>query len=514
MSRFLTALMFQLSILVVVAQPPIEWQRNLGGSLDDSGASIEQTSDGGYILCGTTNSNNVDVTGNHGNSDIWVVKLNGNGDIQWQRCLGGSQPDFGRSARQLGDGSYLVLGSTRSNDGDVSGNHGGVDFWLVRLDSDGDPIWQRCYGGSLNDAPFALEATPDGGYVLAGESRSTDGDVTANAGFTDYWVLKLDAAFDIQWQHSYGGSGGETAYTITLASDGGYFLNGFTDSQDGDVIGSIGTGDFWVLKIDINGEIEWQRPCGGSNIDYGFDVKEMSDGSIIALGESGSNDGDVIGAHGGDDYLVVKLTSSGAFISSLVYGGSNTDRGRAIFAMSNTGFLLIGASSSSDNDVEQNSGSFDGWVVRTDPNGAILWQLSLGGSQSDGFGGCAMPTSNGFLLWGGANSSDVNPPNNFGGSDIWLVKLGADPVGVIENLSGLSFSLFPNPNEGQLHITSPCTEGTQAHWTISNVNGQRVDSGTIIRSEMDLSVEQLAPGSYVLTVDCGAERSSVPFIKK
>ncbi|MBP6310665.1 MAG: T9SS type A sorting domain-containing protein [Flavobacteriales bacterium] len=497
-----------------MAQPTIEWQRNLGGTLDDLVASVEPTSDGGYILCGTTSSNNVDVSGNHGNGDIWVVKLNADGDIQWQRCLGGSLPDSGHSILQLADGGYLVLGRTRSDDGDVNGNHGVADIWLARLDSGGEPVWQRCYGGSLSDVPFDMKVTPDGGYVIAGEARSSDGDVTSNAGFTDYWVLKLNEVFDIQWQHSYGGSGGETAYAITLASDGGYFLNGFTDSQDGDVTGHHGDYDFWVVKLNATGAIEWQRPCGGSGYDQGSSIIELSNGNIMAIGLTSSTDGDVNGPMGQNDLWVVELSSSGSLIDQMTYGGSNDDSGSMVKELSDSGLLLIGSSSSSDGDVVGNAGSFDGLVFRTDSNGTILWQLTLGGSLSDGFVGCSAPTSNGSLIWGFSRSSDANLPSNYGENDIWLVKLGPDPVGISENASGSSFSLFPNPSEGQLYLSSPCTLGAQARWTVSNVNGQRVDSGTIIRSEMDLSVEQLAPGSYVLTVDCGAERSSIPFIKK
>lgn len=497
-----------------LAQPLIEWQRTYGGSMDDTGASAEQTSDGGYIICGTTYSNNGDVTGNHGNGDIWLVKLDADGEIEWQRALGGSQPDIGKHASQLPGGGYLVVGSSRSNDGDVSGNHGVADIWLAKVDEAGEPIWQRSYGGSLADVPFGIKATPDGGWIIAGDSRSSDGDVTSNAGFTDYWVLKIDTDGDIEWERSYGGSSNDTAYAIALTGDGGYVLNGVSYSSDGDVSGGHGVGDYWVLKLDGSGNIQWQRPCGGSDEDYGFSVLELANGNIVAFGEAGSEDGDVTGQNGASDYWMVELSSAGAIAGNEAYGGSITDRGASIALLSESAFLYSGAASSSDGDVPENSGSFDGWLIRTDASGAILWQLVLGGSQSDGFGGTTVLSGGGFLVRGSSSSSDGDLPGNQGESDIWIVKLGPDPVGIVEQLVRQSICVYPNPCNNVIHVGTTTVLQDIVPWCIVDPAGRLMNEGLCVNGACQIDVRDLAPGEYTLLLEDTGRRQATPFVKQ
>jgi hypothetical protein len=274
MFRTLACAILLLNTLCATAQTPpaVEWSRNYGGSLEETGNDIVQTTDGGFIFCANTSSNNGDVSGALGSVDIWVVKLDADGNIEWQRNLGGTGPDNAGRILQLPAGGYLLLGNTRSNDGDVSGNHGDSDVWVAWLSAEGAVLDQRCYGGSLLDSALDLTPTPDGGYIIAGSSRSSNGDLTTNAGFADLWVLKVYGTGEIQWQHSYGGTGGETAFGISLTNDGGLVLNGVTNSDDGDVIGGTGSTHYWVLKLDPDGNLQWQRTFGGSGIDYGYSI--------------------------------------------------------------------------------------------------------------------------------------------------------------------------------------------------------------------------------------------------
>ena len=162
------------------AQPSIEWQKVLGGSYFDQALCIEQTSDGGYIVTCNVASTNGDVVGNHGGNDFWVVKLNSSGSTQWTKTLGGSSNDRPYTIYQTSDGGYIVAGSTQSNDGDVSGNQGDIDGWIVKLNSTGAIEWQKAFGGSGWDEAWSVRQTTDGGYIMAGRSSSIDGDVTAN----------------------------------------------------------------------------------------------------------------------------------------------------------------------------------------------------------------------------------------------------------------------------------------------------------------------------------------------
>jgi hypothetical protein len=242
--------------------PGIQWQKCLGGSGTDYAYNVTQTTDRGYIVVGYTDSNDKDLIGvsNHGGGDMWVVRLNvADGTtaptIQWQKCLGGSGHDEGYSVQQTDDGGYIVAGSTESNNGNVSGNHGGTDMWIVKLTSTGSISWQKCLGGSGNEEAYSILKTTDGGYIVVGSTESNNGDLwlcykNFGTGY-DYWVLKLDGTGNILWQKFFGGSKYDLAQSIHLAVDGSYIIAGYTFSNDGNVSGNHGKYDCWVVKMGV-----------------------------------------------------------------------------------------------------------------------------------------------------------------------------------------------------------------------------------------------------------------------
>src|SRR5690606_5534575 len=264
-----------LGVTNIFAQAPnIEWEKAFGGSSSELAHSIQRTTDGGYIFLGNSSSNDGDVSGNHGDDDYWLVKLNEAGNLEWQKSLGGSGRDYGRRVQQTLDGGYIVSGYTDSNDGDVWGNHGDDDFWIVKLGASGSIHWVRTAGGSGADSATDVYQTQDGGYMIAGNSNSNDGDVSGNHGSTDFWIVKMNAAGTIEAQNSYGGSGVEYAQDIQPTSDGGYIIAGMSDSNDGDVTGHQGEGDFWIVKISLTGNIIWQKTLGGSGEDFAHSIKQ------------------------------------------------------------------------------------------------------------------------------------------------------------------------------------------------------------------------------------------------
>ena len=242
--------------------PGIEWQHSYGSTHDDHAWSVQQSNDGGYIMAGDVRGNSGNVSGYHGGDfDAWVVKLDAQGNLDWQRSLGGSGSEGAQSIIQSSDGGYLITGGTNSTDGDIGVNHGGWDAWVVKLDSEGNITWARTYGGSNDDGARSICQTNDGGYVISGDSRSIDGEVTGNHGGPDCWVVKLNEVGELQWQKSLGGSGYDASYSIKQANDGGYILAGETSSNDGDVSGNHGGDgiDWWVVKLDGDGIMEWQK---------------------------------------------------------------------------------------------------------------------------------------------------------------------------------------------------------------------------------------------------------------
>ncbi|MGB4128579.1 MAG: hypothetical protein WBI87_06160 [Bacteroidales bacterium] len=404
--------------------PAIEWQKCLGGTADDFANSIQQTSDGGFIVAGETRSNDGDVSGNHGKSDAWVVKLNSLGDILWKKCLGGTGNDYARSIQQISDGGFILTGYTNSNNGDVSGNNGYYDAWVVKLNSSGDILWQKCLGGTYDDYARSIQQTSDTGFILAGYTFSNDGDVSGNHGFSDAWVVKLNSSGDIIWQKCFGGTNEDYAYSIQQTSDSGFIVAGYTFSNDGDVSGYHGYFDYWVVKLNSSGDIEWQKCLGGTYYDYAYSIQQTSNGGFIVAGSTNSNNGDVSGYHGYFDYWVVKLNSSGDIEWQKCLGGTNNDYANSIQQTSDGGFIVAGYTESNDGDVSgYHGGDYDAWVVKLNSSGDILWQKCLGGTIDDRAYSIQQTSDGGFIVAGFTVSNDGDVSGNHGASDAWVVKL-------------------------------------------------------------------------------------------
>lgn len=439
-----------------VAQPTINWEKSFGGTQDELGYSIIQTNDGGYIVAGSTTSNDNDVSGNHGiYSDFWVIKMNNIGTIQWQKCYGGTNNEGATSIIQTTDGGYAIAGYATSTDGDVTGNHGGQDYWVVKINSGGTIQWEKSYGGSGEDYASKIIQTYDGGYTIIGYTYSGDGDVTGYHGSGDCWLVKTDNAGTIQWQKCYGGSRLDQANSFVQTADSGFAIAGLTNSSDGDVTGwhngydtnvSYYTYDYWIVKTNAIGNIQWEKSYGGSWYDEANSILQTNDRGYIVAGESGSIDGDVTGDHSySNDAWVIKLDSSGTLKWEKCYGGSNEDWANSIFQDNDGGYVFAGATNSSNGDVTGFHGDVDYWIVKIDTSGSIIWKECLGGTGGDEANAVIQTSDNGYAIAGWSKSIDGEVTGNHGNWDYWIVKLnsysGIDEI----NNSALSVKIYPNP---------------------------------------------------------------------
>lgn len=331
------------------------WQKCLGGSMDDIAFSIQQTNDGGYIVGGGTRSVDGDAIINRVPSEsgfmeydsinAWVIKLDAGGEIQWQKQFGGSLNEYIRDIQQTSDGGYIFTGSTTSMDYDLVGRNGYFDdIWVVKLDDTGEIEWQKCLGGDNYDYSTTIRQLADGGYIVAGYTGSTD-DSLLNHGNLDAWVAKLDANGAILWQKCLGGTRADVINSIEKTADGGYIAAGHTKSNDGDLLFGVGESleglpnhgnyDLWIMKLDKNGTLQWQRCLGGSAVDYANSVKQTADGGYVIVGITNSTDGDILFGveesadgmvnHGGDDAWIVKLDADGTLLWQKSVGGSSNE---------------------------------------------------------------------------------------------------------------------------------------------------------------------------------------------
>jgi hypothetical protein len=346
----------------------IQWQKSLGGSGADNSLCIQPTADGGYIMSGYTNSNDGDVSGYHGGIgsevDGWVVKLSSSGAIQWQKVLGGTHCDYANQVLSTHDGGYIIVGHTESNDGDVTSTHGEKDVWIIKLSSNGSIVWQKTLGGTNNDYAYALQSTQDGGYIIAGNTESNDGDVSGNHGGQDVWVVKLSVNGAILWQKALGGSNDENAQSIEATGDGGYIVAGQTKSNNGDVSGNHGAQDAWIVKLNGSGTIQWQKALGGNNDENAQSIVPTGDGGYIVAGQTKSNYGDVSGNHGSQDAWIVKLSGIGTIQWQKTMGGNNNEDARSIQLTPDGGFIVAGQTYSNNGDVSGNHGDSDAWVIK------------------------------------------------------------------------------------------------------------------------------------------------------
>ncbi len=291
------------------------WQKSYGGSAQDRFTQIIRTNDGGYLAAGFTASNDGDVSGNNGGLDYWVVKTDDTGAIQWSKCYGGSNHEqintilYGGGAplmagliKTTADGGYVLAGTTNSNDKDVSGYHGAThttgnyrgDIWLIKIDSLGVLKWQKCIGGSMNEWPSTILNTADKGFVIAAVTSSSDGDAAGSAQHGgrhsvseggDYWVIKTDSMGTIEWQKCYGGSSYEVTTGMIACIEGGYLVAGSSYSVDGDLSAQIpGIGNNakpWLVKIEETGSIEWEQSYWVDTVTNSFNMPNWE--TVLAI---------------------------------------------------------------------------------------------------------------------------------------------------------------------------------------------------------------------------------------
>jgi NAD-dependent dihydropyrimidine dehydrogenase PreA subunit len=347
----------------------IEWEKSFGGTFHEVAHDVEETTDGGYIVAGYTCSEDGQITNHLGLDDFWVIKLDSLGTMQWQRTYGGSDNDFAYAIQQTSDGGYIVGGGSRSTNGDVTGNHGDYDFWVVKLNSDGDIEWEQSLGGSRDEFLYSLQQTSDEGYILAGKTKSYDGDVTGFHGGNfehDYWVVKLSPTGEIEWEKALGSTGHEVTRSVIQTNDGGYMVAGFTTgSIDGDITSNNGAWDAWIVKLDAEGEIEWEKSLGSYHDDYAHEIRQTTDGGYILAGCTEY----IPGSHGSKDFLAMKLTSTGEIDWQAAYGGTAFDRAYSVRQTNDDGFIIAGFTESNNGDVSGNNGDIDFFLVKLGPCG-------------------------------------------------------------------------------------------------------------------------------------------------
>lgn len=520
------------SIFLHAQAPAIGWQNTIGGYNDDYLNFVEQTTDGGYILGGDSNSGaNGDKTESRigvGGADYWVVKLDSFGAIEWQNTIGGTSTEALKAVFQTTDGGFIIGGYSQSG---ISGdktevNIGGYDYWIVKLDALGNIQWQNTIGGNSNDKLNCIIQTDDDGYLMGGESQSNiSGDKTENSkGGDDYWVVKTNSLGSIEWQNTFGGVDYDGLFSIDKTADGGFILGGYSlsgisgDKTENNIGGSY---DYWILKIDNTGNILWQNDIGGNASDKLKKVYLTIDNGFILGGTSSSGiSGDKSEVSHSDDYWVVKTDANGNILWQNTISGVAGDVFYDIVQAPDGSFIVGGSSSSvagyDKSESRIGAGSLnDYWIVKLNNLGNILWENTIGGDKADDFRSLTNTIDGGCIVGGSSLSNifaDKTEANwNTSTNDWWAVKINSDvasceaPTGlyadnITTSSAKLHWSLVPGADSYKVYYR----ESAGGVWIKKNATtNAKTISGLLTNTSYD----------YKIKSNCGAEMSTFSVIE-
>ena len=474
--------------------PSIEWQKCIGGSNNDDAYSIIQTADGGYITVGTATSNDFDVIENQGGSTLFVVKLSNGGAIEWKKCIDGTGDVLSPKIIQNNRGGYTVSALNVSSI---------IDFnaYVLELDSIGNIIWKKSYGGSDFDKLNSMIQTPDGGYLFVGNTSSNDGDLQNLNFFPNNigWIVKIDSIGNIVWQKLIGGTGYDELFNVSHTSDNGYIIAGSSSSNDGDVQENIWVDCAWIIKLNSIGIIQWHKCIGRDNFNKAKDVKQCFDGGYIVACDKRPLYAD------DRDGFIVKLSSTGTIEWQKDIGGDRDDFFTSILETTDGGFIVGGTVRSYSGEIPLPYYGFeDCWIIKLSTIGNIEWQKRFGGNDSDILYSLIPTIDNGFIFAGSTKSryNDVIGLHTTGSypfySDMWIVKL-SPTVSVDFFDFEETMNIYPNPTSNILNLQTERKFLNEPYQIFSTL-GQVVAKGTINSENTQIDVSSLGKGFYIIEI--------------
>jgi len=482
--------------------------RRLGNGGEDLPTDVIGTKKG-YILSATVFNNGNEVTDNHGANDMWACMLDSTGKkILWAHCYGGAYPDIVGHMIATPDGNFLLAGTTYSSNGTVTNNFGVEDGWLVKIDTNGNVIWQRNYGGSAPDDIYAVTATPDSGFVFAGETKSSDHGLTNhNTNNTnDAFVGKVDKNGNLLWQRSIGSSGSDFAKSITTLNDGNVVVAIITRLADGDIPSVTGMADICYMGLNqATGSTMWTTMIGSTKNDDIQSLTRLSDGSIVSTVTNGASDGDFKGAPG-SEALLVRMSSSGTVQKLVQY-----PKAAQIGAVSETpdgGLLLLATTTQNvGNPLLHfgNNNTTDLWVIKTNINDLVQWQGVYGGSGNEDAACIIASSDSTCVVLAASTSKDYNLFKTIarGQRDTWIFSLPLDSAysaGVTDIARHEDdVKIYPTLSHGSTNIEFANTH-KYIQFAVTNMAGQPVNTIVSKVSDNHYSITDLPVGMYIIQV--------------
>jgi predicted secreted protein len=425
LTLFLYFLLPTSHFLLFGVPPDTAWARTYGGPDIDVAYSVSQISDGGYIATGYTFSFGA------GQQDAYLVRINSNGDTVWTKTFGGGSMDGAHFVREASDHGFVIAGYTESFGG------GGKNMYLIKTDSLGNAEYTRTYMTPLMDVAYAFCEIPDSGYLFIGYKNGPSGWVKG-----DLWILKTDATLDTIWTKEYGGAGEDYGVSIQPTLDGNYIIAGITSS-----FGASGK-NVWIVKIDSSGDTLWTKVYGNNLEDVGYGVSCTSDSGYIVAGYINGT-----GQWTAGDLWLLKTDANGDTLWAKVYGTGGEDYGWDVYETPDGGYVVAGRRAN------------DMWLLRTDASGDTIWTQNYGGAGTESALAMGLTSDGGYIIGGYTTSF------GHGSNDFWLIKTEPD-VGIGENKVGqVERHLFP-----ATIVSGPLALPVGKEYTIYDISGRRIDT--------------------------------------
>jgi hypothetical protein len=444
-----------------------------GDYCPDFGLSLDMTDDGGYILLGHTENFGAQY------QDMWLVKIDSIGNIEWYKLFGGTNLDFGQSIQITNDKGFILCGFTNSM------GAGGFDIYVVKTDSVGNFQWQQTFGGLNNEYGYCIRQTYDKGFIICGSTTSF------GSGGTDAILIKTDSSGNQQWSKYYGGANNDGAYSLDIAADSGYVLGGYSYNF------GASADDAMIIKTDTAGNQQWLKIYGGTTNDRALCVKQCYDKGFCIAGYTNSY------GSGSEDMYFVKTDSSGNLSYYKTYGGPLTDKAYSLDFTFDNGFILTGQTNS------YGAGNNDLYVVKADSTGNMLWQKYYGGSLDDEGFTIKSTSDNGYIAIGNTLSFNVIY------KDMYVVKM--DSTGFATSINTFlndctDLNIFPNPTKDKVFIETD--EHESSIISIINIDGQTIFQKTISKDNFEIDMTDFANGLYLLNIKTKTNNYSRKIIKE
>jgi len=501
----------------------ILWEKSLGGKHADYLFDAQPTADYGFILAGSSLSGKTgkktDV--NNGDLDYWLWKMNEKGDLDWQKSFGGNKSDLLQCVKLTKDAGFILVGTSDSDIGihKKDSCRGKEDIWIIKLNAQGGEEWQKTIGGSGQELVQTISETTDGGYIIGASSSSDQsGEKEINGrGALDYWIIKLDSKGNIEWQKTYGGIYNDILKSLVPTYDGGYIVGGYSNSPESidKTERNLGPGDYWILKLDKLGELEWQKTLGGDRDDNFQTLIQTKEGDYLIGGNSNSGVSNAKSKsnRSGTDFWVLRMDKQGEIVWQETYNFGKLDILTSIVEEKEGTFILAGfAKSEVIGTKKQDKEDVNDYaIIKIKADGEEIWKKTVGSAAEEILQKVIITRDGGYLLTGTSNGkASKDKKSSVGSNDFWVVKLKNEKKPKEEKES---IEAFPNPTNQftNVIIGYEYEKGTCAVYDLAGRQLQKFDINKDRTIPVDLA--NLPQGIYIIEISTDVQKNGVKVMK-